>query len=246
MKSLKVITLTLLTTLSIYFVQAQTVEELQKKYIDALGGKAKLATLKNMYQETTMEIMTMQVPSKMWIVFNEAMRQEVEVQGQKIVTFVGKDSGWTINPLAGASTPQPLPGTAVKGYAAVLTPGGEFGSFKEKGYKVTVEGKEDIEGKPAYKIKLSKDSADSFFFIDVATSYLVRSSMKTDAMGQQVELVTTFSDYKKTPEGFVFPYTAVSSNPMMGEIKATTTELEVNKTVDTKELQQVPTNQSTN
>lgn len=238
MKSLKVIVLTLITTLSIYFVQAQTAEELQKKYFDALGGKAKLSTLKNMYQEITMEVMSMQVPSKMWIVFGEAMRQEIEVQGQKIVTFIGKDSGWTINPLMGSTSAQPLPAGAVKGYTAVLTPGGEFASFKENGYKVNVEGKEDINGKPAYKIKLSKDSTDSFFFIDVATSYLVRSIIKADAMGQSAEIVTTFSDYKKTPDGFTFPYSSVISNPMMGEIKATVTKLDINKTVDVKELQQ--------
>jgi fructose-specific component phosphotransferase system IIB-like protein len=241
MKSFKVIALTLLTTMGIYLVQAQTAEELQKKYFEALGGKAKLSTLKNMYQETTMEVMSMEVPSKIWIVFGEAMRQEVEVQGQKIVTFIGKDSGWTVNPLMGSTTAQPLPAGAVKGYASVLTPGGEFASFKENGYKVNVEGKEDINGKPAYKIKLTKDSADSFFFIDLATSYLVRSIIKADAMGQQVEIVTTFSDYKKTPEGYVFPYTSVISNPMMGEIKATVTKLDINKAVDVKELQQSET-----
>jgi len=237
MKSLKLFVLTFLASVTVYWAQSQTIEELQQKYFDALGGKSKLATLKNMYQETSMEAMGMQVPSKMWVVFGEAMRQEIDVQGQKIVTFIGKDSGWTINPIMGSATAQPLPAQAVKGYTSVLTPGGEFASFKDNGYKATVEGKEDIDGKPAYKIKLVKDSTESIFYLDATTYYLTRSVIKADAMGQQVEIITTFSDYKKSPEGFTFPYSSVISNPMMGEIKATVTKMDINKPVDVKELQ---------
>lgn len=216
---------------------AQTVEELQQKYFDALGGKAKLATLKNIYQEANMAIMGMEMPSKMWIVFGTAMRQEIDVQGQKIITFISSDSGWSVNPLMGAIMPQPLPKEAVKEYAAVLVPGGELASYKDKGYTASYDGKENVEGKPSYKVKLVKDSTESFFYIDEATNYITRNITKTNVMGQKVEVTTTFSDYKKTPEGYIFPFTSVVNNPMIGEIKATVTKLEINQPVDVKELQ---------
>jgi len=237
MKALKVILLTLLTSTAIHFAQAQTVEELQKKYFDALGGKAKLSAQKDMYQETSMEMMGMQMPSKLWIVFGKGMRQEIEIQAQKIVTFITKDSGWMINPMMGSNTPQPVPAEALKGYTAALTAGGDLASFGDNGYKATYEGKEDISGKPAYKIKLTKDSTSNVLYMDVATNYLVRSVVNVSAMGQQVEVVTNFSDYKKSPEGFVYPYSSIITNPMIGEIKATVIKLDFNKNLDIKDLQ---------
>lgn len=237
MKTVKTLVLVVIASFTYILSHAQTVEELQQKYFDALGGKAKLATLKNVYQEANMSIMGMEMPSKMWIVFGTAMRQEVDVQGQKIITFINSDSGWSVNPLMGATLPQPLPKEAVKEYAAVLVPGGELASLKDKGYAASYEGKEDINGKPAYKIKVTKDSTESFFYIDEATNYVTRNITKANVMGQKVEVTTTFSDYKKTPEGYIFPYTSVINNPMIGEIKATVTKLEINQPVDVKELQ---------
>jgi len=238
MKSLKALALVVAASFAFMFSQAQTVEELQQKYFDALGGKSKLATLKNVYQEANMAIMGMEMPSKMWIVFGALMRQEIEVQGQKIITFINSNSGWSVNPLMGAATAQPLPEEAVKEYAgSVLVPGGQLASYKEYGYTASYEGKEDVDGKPAYKIRLAKDSSEIFFYIDVTTNYLTKNVTKANAMGQEIEVTTSFSDYKKTPEGYIFPYTSVINNPMIGEIKATLTKLEVNKPVDIKELE---------
>ena len=238
MKSVKALALAAAASFIFTFSHGQTVEELQQKYIDALGGKTKLETLKNIYQEANMSVMGMELPAKMWIVFGAAMRQEIEVQGQKIITFINSNSGWSVNPLMGAPTAQPLPEDAVKENAgAVLVPGGQLASYKEHGFTASFEGKEDIDGKPAYKIRLAKDSSESFFYIDVATNYLTRNITQTNAMGQQAEVTTTFSDYRKTPEGYIFPYTSVISNPMLGEIKATVTKLEINQPVDVKELE---------
>ena len=56
-------------------------------------------------------------------------------------------------------------------------------------------------------------------------------------MGQQVEQTTNYSDYKQTPEGFLFAYNTVISSPMVGEIKATITKIDVNTSLDIKELE---------
>jgi len=237
MRTLKTLVLIASSVFAFINSHAQTVEELQQKYFDALGGKTKLASLKNIYQEANMAIMGMDMPSKMWIVFGTAMRQEIDVQGQKIITFISNDSGWSVNPLMGATMPQPLPKEAIKDYTSVLVPGGELASYKEKGYSASYDGKENVDGKPAYKVKLEKDSTESFFYIDEATNFITRNIIKTNVMGQEVEVTTTFSDYKKTPEGYIFPFTSVVNNPMIGEIKATVTKLEINRSVDIKELQ---------
>ena len=57
MRSVKAFALVVTASFTFMLSHAQTVEELQQKYFDALGGKAKLATLKNVYQEANMAIM---------------------------------------------------------------------------------------------------------------------------------------------------------------------------------------------
>lgn len=222
--------------LTISISQAQTVDEIQQKFIDALGGKSKLSTLKNLYQEADMEVMGMALPAKLWVIYGSAMRQELDIQGQKILTFVGPNGGWSINPMMGSAEAQPLPADAIKEYIGMLDPGGELGNYKQNGYKASIEGKEAVNGNEAYKIKLAKDSSETILFIDLKTSYLTKSVTKANAMGQQIEITTLFSDYKKTPDGYVFPYALVINNPMIGEIKSTVKKLEINKTIDIAEL----------
>ena len=237
MKKLRFAILSIFTCVSVICAQAQTVDELQTSYINALGGKEKIDGLKNIVMETNMEVMGMELPAKIWIVYNTATRQEIEVQGQKIITFIGKDKGWSINPLMGSTEAQPLPDEAVKSAAGSLSAGGELTDYKANGYTATYEGKDTANGTAVHKIQLSKGDVVSTIYIDAANYYLIRNITKATVMGQQVEQTTNYSDYKKTPEGFLFAYNTVISSPMVGEIKATITKIDVNTSLDIKELE---------
>ena len=237
MKQLRFAMLAIFTCISVTGAYTQTIEELQTNYIKALGGKEKLDGLKNIVMETSMQVMGMELPAKIWIVYNTATRQEIEVQGQKIITFIGKDKGWSINPLMGSTEAQPLPEEAVKSAAGSLSAGGELTNYKANGYTATYEGKDTVNGTAAHKIRLSKGDLVSTIYIDTNSYYLIRNITKATVMGQEVEQTTNYSDYKKTPEGFLFAYNTVVSNPMVGEIKATITKIDVNTSLDIKALE---------
>lgn len=237
MKQLRFAMLAIFTCISVTGAYTQTIEELQTNYIKALGGKEKIDGLKNIVMETSMQVMGMELPAKIWIVYNTATRQEIEVQGQKIITFIGKDKGWSINPLMGSTEAQPLPEEAVKSAAGSLSAGGELTNYKANGYTATYEGKDTVNGTAAHKIRLSKGDIVSTIYIDASSYYLMRNITKATVMGQEVEQTTNYSDYKKTPEGFLFAYNTVVSNPMVGEIKATITKIDVNTSLDIKALE---------
>ena len=237
MKKLRFAILTIFTCVSVIYAHAQTVEELQTNYIKALGGKEKIDGLKDIVMETSMQVMGMELPAKIWIVYNRGTRQEIEVQGQKIITFIGKDKGWSINPLMGSTDAQPLPDEAVKSAAGSLSAGGELTDYKANGYTATYEGKDTANGNVVHKIQLSKGDVVSTIYIDATSYYLMRNITKATVMGQQVEQTTNYSDYKKTPEGFLFAYNTVINSPMVGEIKATITKIDVNTSLDIKELE---------
>ncbi|MBX3253009.1 MAG: hypothetical protein KF862_02620 [Chitinophagaceae bacterium] len=238
MKIIRSLSLIFVAAVSFNICFAQTVDEIQAKYIAALGGREKIASLKNIVQEANMEVVGMQMPAKIWIVYGEASRQEVDLQGQKLITFIGKDKGWIINPLVPGSTgAEPIPDEAVKSAAGNLMPGGELYNYKENGYTATYEGVDTVNGKPAYTVKLTKGDYVSTYYLDTDTYYISRNVVKASVMGQPVEQTTGFSDYKKTTEGYVFPFSTTISNPMVGDIKAVINKIEVNTLVDIKELE---------
>jgi hypothetical protein len=72
--------------------------------------------------------------------------------------------------------------------------------------------KEDIEGVECLKVKLTRKSGnESIFFFDPITYYIVRTSSKMSANGQEVESVVNMSNYQKLPEGIVVPHTIENS-----------------------------------
>lgn len=237
MKSFKTTILATIALAAVNITFAQTIDEVQAKYIDALGGKDKLNSLKTVYQEASTEVMGMTLDSKIWIIYNAAMRSEVDVQGQKIITYVTKDKGWMINPMMGSTDAQPMPDDALKAQAGRLSAGGDFYKYKDNGYTGTLQGKEDVDGKSCFKVNLKKEAQDLTYYIDASTYYLSRIVAKVTMSGQEIEQVVNFSDYQKTPEGYVFPHKSSTNNPQAGDIVNTVTKIEVNKTMDQKDLE---------
>jgi len=57
---------------------AQTVDEIINKYVDAMGGKDKLASIKSIYMEGTSVMQNgAEITQKMWKVDGKLMRREI-------------------------------------------------------------------------------------------------------------------------------------------------------------------------
>lgn len=237
MKDIKFFLLTFFAGFSLFSVGAQTANQIQEGYIQALGGKANLMALKDIFMEVNLDIMGMQIPAKQWIVFNEASRQEVDIMGQKMITFIGKEKGWMINPLMGDGEPTQIPGAALKAAQGSLARGSELTDFQSRGLKAIYQGKDTVNEKPVYKMLLSKDNYENTIFIEPGSYYIIRSIIKTKVEDVEVEQTTNFSDYRKLPGGFTYPFTIITSNPMVGDIKLTVDKLEVNTNPDIKQLE---------
>jgi hypothetical protein len=214
-------------------VFAQTANDVINKYIDAMGGKAKLLQLNSVYEEMTTSVMGQDIPGKVWIVNNKGMRTEMSVMNQNMITVMTKDTGWMVNPLAGSSDPRPLPMAQIKQSASRLDLRGQLMDYTSKGFTATLLGKEAVNGKDNYKIKLTKTGEQNFtFFIDASTYLITKIQTVVNANGTTVDTDIELSDYKKTPEGYSFPYTTTINVNPGGEIKSTITKLTVNPAVN--------------
>src|SRR4051812_9679020 len=101
MKKLKICLLTITASLSIFSLQAQTVDEIINKHVDALGGKDKLSQVTSLYVESTVNAMGNDNPSKTYILNGKDYKVESDFNGQQFVQCYTTDKGgWVINPMA--------------------------------------------------------------------------------------------------------------------------------------------------
>src|SRR4051794_31812700 len=85
----------------------QTADELVNKYLDAMGGKDKLAGLNSVKMTASVDIgPDMKAPMTIYSINNKGTRMEFEIQGMKLVQAMEGDSGWMINPFAGKKDPE--------------------------------------------------------------------------------------------------------------------------------------------
>jgi outer membrane lipoprotein-sorting protein len=231
MKILKYCLLLILTVRGVIPAQAQTVDDIINKHVDAIGGKDKLSQIKSLYAESSVQVMGNEAPSTLTILNGKGYKMESEPNGQKMVQCYTDKGGWMINPFAGGSDAQALPGDLYKANEDQIYVGGPLVNYASKGNKVELQGKED----GGYKIKVTnKDSAESTFYIDPSTYYITKQVQKGNMMGQEMEITRTYSNYTKTDFGYVMPYTTEISYGGQFSLTSTVKKVEINKDVDPK------------
>lgn len=215
-----------IATSSLY---AQTADEVINKHIEALGGKEKLGQIKSVYFENSMEVMGNTAPQKEYLVEGKAYKSDVEFSGTNIISVFTDKGGWTINPMAGGTDAQAMPDALYKAGKSQIYFSGGLVDYAAKGYKAELQGKEG----DAFKIKLSDGGSETYYFIDSKTYLLTKSIIKSEMMGQAVDVTTTFADYKKTDFGVMLSY---SKNVDMGmfQLAQKIDKAEFNKEIDMK------------
>ncbi|MFN7280369.1 MAG: hypothetical protein ACK5VH_09425 [bacterium] len=224
--------------------QAQTVDEVVSAHVEAIGGKDKLAALKSMYMES---ISVMQngneVTSKIWKVQDKLMRREIAFGMGQMTSIVTDKEGWNSNPRNGG-TFEAVPADRLAGMKTEMDIAGPLVDYAAKGHKAELAGREDVNGTSCHVVKLTMFAGREItYLIDPKTYYIVRTKTKGGgfmrggggggggARNPEAEMVTDYSDHRKTPEGYVFPYTITIQG--MGASQ-NVEKLEVNKEVDAK------------
>jgi hypothetical protein len=188
------------------FAQAQTVDEIINKHIAALGGKENLNKIQNTVMEGSLNIQGTEISLTLTQVHNKLNRQDINAMGMHGFDMLTDKDGWSYMPFQGMQKPEPKTTDEVKESQSDLDIAGPLVDYAAKGHKLELLGKEDVDGTECYKIKATLASGKVLtFFIDPASSMIIRTTEKRKMNGQEADLQTDFSDYKDV-EGVKMPY----------------------------------------
>ena len=151
-----------------------TADEIVAKNIAAKGGAEKLKAIDSVRITAAASVQNMMTPMVIELKRPNLRRQEVTLNGQKLVQTFDGTNGWLLNPALGDKPMQMPPAQS-----ASMKQDAEFDSplldYKAKGVTVAFIGKEDIDGHPAYHLRVTtKEGAVRDYFIDPDTG-LVRT-----------------------------------------------------------------------
>lgn len=229
MKQMKKVFLALLLLVGVQAVKAQTVDEVVDKFIAAIGGKEKLMALNSLKLEGSLNVQGLDIGVTVTVLNGKGSRTDISVPGQsdgyRIVT---PTKGWNFLPFQGQSSPEEAPEDQVKAGQSALDLQSPLLNYAAKGHKVELLGKEKVDAADCYKLKVTyKNGKMATLFIDATTYYRVKSISTVNINGEDTEVETTYTDFKKTPEGYVLPYSQTTPN---GTIVYST--ISINKPVD--------------
>jgi hypothetical protein len=210
------------------FTFAQTAEEIVAKHIEAIGGVAAWKKINSIYYEGKMTVQGAEVNVTLTVLNGKGVRQNITVMGMTGYQIITPTAGWNFMPFQGQTTPEPMTAGELKESADDLDVQGKLVDYKSKGNTVEYLGKDDVEGTECFKLKITSKAGNiETVFIDPKSYYIVRSVVKKTANGQESDVPTDLSNYKKLPEGIVVPF---SITLPFGELVIS--KAEVNKQVD--------------
>lgn len=186
------------------YIMSQSLDDVLKEYFSAAGQD-------NLLKVNTQKITGKIIQSGLQIPFIQMAKRpaKVRVEGtfqdlKFIQTFNGEE-GWSVNPFAGVTEPQPMSEDEIRNMKYQADMDGLLWNWKEKGYNVTLEGKEDMEGTSCYKIKLETKTGDTFtYYLDSESYIILRLNTKMMMMGNEMETDTYYGNYMLV-EGIAVP-----------------------------------------
>lgn len=186
-------------------LHAQDVDEIIEKNIEARGGYEILKSINTIKSTGKILQMGLEMPMTIYQVRPTKQRFEVEVQGQTVIQVFDGEKGWSINPMAGSTDPQPA-SEEDNQQAKEAFFDGYLMDYKDNGSTVELVGTEDLEGTEVYKLKITLKSGRTVYeWLDKEYFIELKTTTTTTRGGQEFEVDLFYSDYKEV-EGTMIPH----------------------------------------
>src|SRR5437016_12567966 len=191
----------------------QTVDEIIAKSIDARGGIRKMRALQS--HRLSGRILRGDVEGTILIERKRPgkLREEISLEGRTLIRATDGKTGWSINPFSGGGAPGPLSADDFR----LMTQQADFDrplvDYKTKGNQVELVGREKLDDKEVYKLKVTlKDGQIRYDYVGVASSLELKWEGRVVRNGSDFPAESFFRDYRSV-DGLIYPFVIESDSP---------------------------------
>ena len=177
--------------------------EVLKDYIDAIGGKAKLSSVKSMMMKMTASTGMGDIQITQYVKDGK-MAMKTEMSGNTVMEQ--KFDGTTLQVSGMGGTQNITDQGAINGAKKQARMFDELDQLtSDKSLKKYI-GSEQLDGKTVHKISITdEDKNETTQYFDASSHFLVRTISTTDAMGQKSTQTMDFNEYNEV-NGIKFPH----------------------------------------
>jgi len=212
--------------ISASLINAQSLDEIVKKYSAAMKTD-QLDKVQTIKITGKMSAMGMEMPMTMFMKNPDKIKVIYSFNGQEMTSVYDGEKGYMVNPMTGSTDPVELTGEQLKQVQNNNAFNDQVLDFFKKG-SLTLEGEDNVNGKPAFKLKATIEGGNPIYLsIDKASYLLVKTSTKVSQMGQEMEVDSFMSDYTDN-QGVVMPKKTTASSGGMEMAVITFDKIEVN------------------
>ncbi len=190
---------------------AQTVDEIVQKNLEAKGGEEAWMAVETARIGGTMRMGgsaagAVEAPFTIEFKRPDKVRVEFTMQGMTAVQAFDGSVGWSVMPFLGKTEPEEMAEDQLKQIKDQAELEGPLVNYKAKGHEVELLGEEDVDGTPAYKLKVTKANGDvDYLFLDAEYFVEFKTEAVRELQGNEVEISTVIGDYKEV-DGLLFPH----------------------------------------
>lgn len=206
---------------------APTLDDIIARHVASRGGREALEAVETARLTGTVTSGGVTNPITIEYKRPDKIRVEVAAQGMTSVQAYDGEIGWAVLPQLGAMTPTELAGDPLRQLqdrADVIE--GPLVDSAEKGNTLVLLGQEDVEGRPAYKLRVKRRSGTELTVYLDAESFLEVKQETESKVGGALLPVTVFLEDYEPVGGLVRPrkVRAVSKGGFLNQ------ELDIEKT----------------
>jgi len=182
-------------------------DQLIAKYVQRVGGMDKIQAVNTLRRTGKLT----QSNGSEAIVVSEnkrpnKVRQDFTLQGMTAISAYDGTTGWRVSPFQGKKDPEAMSEDDVKGMVEDSDLDDPLFNYQDKGNKVVVLGKDDVEGTETYKVLVTlKDGTERTYYLDTDSGVPIKIEVKRIIRGAPQESEEFLGDYKEV-SGWYLPF----------------------------------------
>jgi len=189
-----------------FAANAQTVDEVISKNIQAHGGADKLKSVSSLRTTSKFSQGSFRAEFRQESKRADKVREEFIIQGLAQVQAYDGKTGWQISPFSGRKDPELLSQDDLKSLVVDADIDGPLVDYKQKGHKAELVGHDSMEGTDCFKVKLSMKNGDvRYYYLDADSFLELKVEIQTTIRGALQESELYYGDYEQV-NGIYYPF----------------------------------------